>query len=156
MCPLDSRVPYTVAVAARRCGYSRARANCQLSNDWPLLRSSSSHPLLSYFYFHSPYPRNFENSMDNAGWHARRRAAHEVSVAQAFAPIHLTPPYSYSFRTMPRLQPEVPMAIFVPSRRSNRWRIPSSEAGQCLRRDIPLRAQVNNSNLTPTETGVLR
>ena len=92
--------------------------------------------------------------MDNPGWHARRRAAHEVSVAQAFAPIHLTRPYSYSFRTMPRLQPEVPMAIFVPLRRSNRWMILSLEAGQCLRRDIPLRTQLNN--LTPTETGVLR
>lgn len=29
----------------------------------------------------------------------------------------LTRPYSYSFRPLPRLQPEVPMVIFVPSRR---------------------------------------
>ena len=57
--------------------------------------------------------------MDNAGWQARRRAAHEVSVPQASAPIHLyTRPYS--FRKLPRLQPEAPMVIIVLSRRLNR------------------------------------
>ena len=98
--------------------------------------------------------------MDNAGWHARRKAArHEVSfLAFPFPPIPRSTsapgrPTAYydEFRRARCLRPEAPMVNIAPSHKSNRWTRASSEAGPWSHRDKP---PCSLPSWTATETRV--